>query len=92
MNRKKRNEYKLLAAKLEGKRPLGRTRRRWICNIKTDPREIVWGALSYIGLSQERDKWRAVVNAVMKLQVYKILGNCRVATQLVASRTVLSYE
>jgi hypothetical protein len=53
----------------EGKRPLGRPRRRWADNIKIDLLEIVWGGVDWIGLAQDRDKWRALVNAVMNLRV-----------------------
>jgi hypothetical protein len=55
--------------KPEGKRSLGRPRRRWVDNIKMDLLEIVWGGVNWIGLAQYRDKWRALVNAVMKLRV-----------------------
>jgi hypothetical protein len=54
----------------EGKRPLGRRpRRRWVDNIKMDLREIVWHGMDWIDLAQNRDQWRALVNAVMKLRV-----------------------
>jgi hypothetical protein len=53
--------------KPEGKRPLGRLRCRWVDNIKMDLLEIVWGCVDWIGLAQDRDKWRALVNAVMNL-------------------------
>jgi hypothetical protein len=66
---KKRNVYRLLVGKPEGKRPLGRPRRRWVDNIKTDLLEIAWGDVDWIGLAQDRDKWRALVNVVMNLQV-----------------------
>jgi hypothetical protein len=55
--------------KPEGKRPLGRTRRRWMDNIKMDFRDIGWGSMDWIDQAQERDKWRALVNTVMKLRV-----------------------
>jgi hypothetical protein len=55
--------------KSEGKRPLGRPRRRWVDNIKIDPLEIGRGIVDWIGLAQDRDKWRALVNAVMNLRV-----------------------
>jgi hypothetical protein len=57
--------YRLLVGKPEGKRPLGRPRRRWVDNIKMDLLEIGWGGVDRIGLAQDRDKWRALVNAVM---------------------------
>jgi hypothetical protein len=65
----KRNAYRLLVGKPEGKRPLGRSRRRWVDNIKTDLLERGWGGVDWIGLAQDRDKWRALVNAVMNLRV-----------------------
>jgi hypothetical protein len=52
-----------------GKRPLGRPRRRSVDNIKMDLVEKGWGNVDWIGLAQDRDKWRALVNAVMNLQV-----------------------
>jgi hypothetical protein len=55
--------------KPEGKRPLGRPRRRWVDNIKMDLLEIGWNGLDWIALAQDRDKWRALVNAVMNLRV-----------------------
>jgi hypothetical protein len=65
----KKNAYRLLVGKPEGKRPLGRPRRIWVDNIKMDLLEIGWGSVDWIGLAQDRDKWRALVNAVMKLRV-----------------------
>jgi hypothetical protein len=65
----KRNAYRLLVGKPEGRRPLGRPRRRWVVNIKMDLLEICWGSVDWIGLVQDRDKWRALVNAVTNLRV-----------------------
>jgi hypothetical protein len=65
----KRNVYMLLVGKLEGKRPLGRPRCRCMDNIKMDLLEMGWGGVDWIGLAQDRNKWRAHVNAVMSLQV-----------------------
>jgi hypothetical protein len=65
----KRNAYRLLVGKPEGKRPLGRPRRNWVDTIEVDPLEIGWGGVDWIGLAQDRDKWRALVNAVMNLRV-----------------------
>jgi hypothetical protein len=59
-----RNTCRLLLGKPEGKRPLGRPRCRWLDNIK-----IVWDGADWIGLAEVRNKWRAVVNAVMNLRV-----------------------
>jgi len=55
--------------KLEGKRPLGRPRRRWEDNIKMDLQEVGCGGMDWIDLAEDRDSWRALVNAVMNLQV-----------------------
>jgi hypothetical protein len=63
----KRNTYRLLVRKPEGKRPLGRPRCRWVDNIKVNPLEIGWGCVDWNGLAQDKDKWRALVNAVMNL-------------------------
>jgi hypothetical protein len=65
----KRNAYRLLVGKAEGKRPLERSRCRWVDNIKLDLLGIGWGGVDWIGLAQDRDKWRALVNAVMNLRV-----------------------
>jgi hypothetical protein len=65
----KRNAFRLLVGKPEGNRPLARTRRRWVDNIKMDLGEIGWGGEHWIDLVQVRDKWRALVNAVMNLWV-----------------------
>jgi hypothetical protein len=65
----KRNVYRLLVGKREGKRPLGRPRRRWIDNINMDLIEIGWSGVDWIGMAQDREKWRALVNEVMNLRV-----------------------
>jgi hypothetical protein len=67
--RKKRNAYRLLLGKPEGKGPLVRPRNRWGDNIRMDLGEVGWGDVDWIGLAQDRDKWRAFVNAVMNLRV-----------------------
>jgi hypothetical protein len=64
----KRNACTILVGHPEGKRPLGRPRRRWVDNIKIDLREIGWGGMDWIDLAQDRDQWRALVNTVMNLQ------------------------
>jgi hypothetical protein len=66
---KKRNAYRLLVRKPEGKRPLGRLRRRWVDKIRMDLIAVGWDDVEWIGLAQDRDKWRALVNAVMNLRV-----------------------
>jgi hypothetical protein len=65
----KRNAYKILVEKPEGKRSLGRPRRRWVDNIKMDVREIGWDGMDWIYLAEDRDQWRALVNTVMNLRV-----------------------
>jgi hypothetical protein len=60
---------RILVGKPEGKRPLGRPRRRWVDNIKMDHREIGWDVMDWIDLVQDRDQWRALVNTVMNLRV-----------------------
>jgi hypothetical protein len=61
--------------KPEGKRPLGRPRRRWVNNIKMDLREIGRDGMDWIDLTQDREQWRAVVNTVMNFRVHKMLGS-----------------
>jgi hypothetical protein len=68
-NGEKRNAYRKLAGKPEGKRPLGRPRRRWVDDIKMDLREIGWGVMNRIDLAQDRNQWKALVNTVMNLRV-----------------------
>jgi hypothetical protein len=65
----KRNEYEILVGTPEEKRPLGRPRHRWEDNIKMDLREVGWGGLDWIDLTQDRDQWRALVNTIMDLLV-----------------------
>jgi hypothetical protein len=67
MNGEKRNAYRILVRDLEGKIPLGRTRRKWVDNIKIDLRETGLGDMDRVGLAQDRDKWRALMNTVMNL-------------------------
>jgi hypothetical protein len=88
--REKRNVYRLLVRKPEGKRPIGSPRRRWIDNIKMDLLERGVSVVDWIGLAQDRYRRRALVNSVMNLRVPRNAGNYRVAAQLVASRAVLS--
>jgi hypothetical protein len=62
-------KYRVLMGKQEGKRPLGRPRRRWEDGIRMDLREIGWGSVDWMQLAQDRDRWRALVNTVMNLRV-----------------------
>jgi hypothetical protein len=64
-----RNVYRVLIGKPEGKRPLGRPRRRWEDGIRMDLREFGWGSVDWIQLAQEWYRWRAIVNTVMNLRV-----------------------
>jgi hypothetical protein len=64
-----RNAYRILVGKPEGRRPLGRPRRRGVDNSKTDLREIRWDGVDWVDLAQDRDEWRALVNTVMNLRV-----------------------
>ena len=65
----RRGVYSVLVGKPEAKRPLERPRRRWEDNIKMDTQEVGCGGVDWIQLAQDRDRWRALVNAVMKLRV-----------------------
>ena len=67
--------HRVLVGKPEGKRPLGRPRRRWENNIKMDLQEVGGGCEDSMELAQDRDRWRALVNAVMKLRVPQNAGN-----------------
>jgi len=61
--------YRVLVGKLERKRPLGRPRRRWVDNIRMDLQEVGYGYMDWSGLTQDRDRWRTLVSAVMNLRV-----------------------
>jgi hypothetical protein len=66
---KKGNTYRLLLGKPEGKRPLGRPRRRWVDNIRMDLGEVGWGDVAWIGLAKDRNRWRALVNLVLNFRL-----------------------
>jgi hypothetical protein len=68
-NGEKNKTYYLLSRKSDGRRPLGRPRRRWVDNIKMDLVEIGLGELDWISLAQDKDSWRAFVNVVMTFRV-----------------------
>jgi hypothetical protein len=78
-NGEKRNASRILVGNSEGKRPLGRPRRRLVVNIKMDLREIGWDGRNWTDLAQDRDRWRALVNAVMQLRVPLNAGNFLIA-------------
>jgi hypothetical protein len=66
----KMNAYRLLVGKPEGtRRPVERPRHRWLDNIRMDLVEVRWGDVYWIGLAQDRDRWRALVNSVLNLRV-----------------------
>jgi hypothetical protein len=64
-----RGTYRILVGRPEGRRPLGRPRRRWEENIKMDLQEVGWRGMDWIDMAQDRDRWRALVSAVMNLRV-----------------------
>jgi len=64
-----RGVYRVLVGKPEGKKPLGRLRRRWVDNIRMDLHAVGCGYMNWIGLAQDRDRWRTLVSAVMNLRV-----------------------
>jgi hypothetical protein len=64
-----RNAYRILVGKPEGKRALGRQRRRWVDDIKMDFREIGWDGMGWIGLAENGDQWRALVNTIINIRV-----------------------
>jgi hypothetical protein len=65
----KRNAYRLMVGKPEGKRPLGRPRRRCVDNIKMDLREIGWGGMEWVDLAQDKGYWKVLVNTAINLPV-----------------------
>jgi hypothetical protein len=67
--REKRNAYRLLVGRPEGKRPLSRPRRRCMVNIKMDRGGLGWGVVDWIGLTQDRNRWRVLVNSLLNLWV-----------------------
>ena len=61
--------YRVLVGKPEGKRPLGRPKRRWVDNIRMDLQEVGYGYVDWIGLAQDRDRWRNLASVVMNLRI-----------------------
>ena len=70
-----RGVYRVLVGKPKGRRPLGRPRHRWVDNIRMDLLEVGCGYMDWIGLAQDRDRWRTLVSAVMNLRVPRNAGN-----------------
>jgi hypothetical protein len=71
---RKRNASRLLVGKPDGKIPLGRPRRRWVDNIRIHLGEVGWGDVDWIGLAKDRNRWRALVNSVLNLQVHLVVS------------------
>jgi hypothetical protein len=69
-----RGVYRVLVGKPEGKRPLGRLKRRWEDNINMDLQDVGCGGMDWIELAQDRDRWQALVDAVMNLRFHKMRG------------------
>jgi hypothetical protein len=65
----KRNSYRILVGKPEGKKPLGRPRSKWMDSVKMDFRETGWGGMDWIDLAQDMDQWKAIVQTVMSFRV-----------------------
>jgi hypothetical protein len=65
----KRNPYRMLVGKPEGRRPLGRPRRRWVVNVRMHLAEVGWDDVDWIGVANDRDRWRALVNSVLNLRI-----------------------
>jgi hypothetical protein len=65
----KRNAYRILVGKPEGKRPQGRPRRRWVDNIKMDLTEIGWDSVEWIDMAEDREQWTTLVNTVLNFRV-----------------------
>ena len=86
-----RGVHRVLVRKPEGKRPLGRPRRRWEDNIKMDLQEVGGGCEEWMELAQDRDRWRALVGTVMNLRVPEMRGISRLAAEPVSfsRRTLL---
>jgi len=70
-----RGVYRVLVGIPEGRRPLGRPRRRLEDNIKMDLEDVQWGSMDWIDLDEDRDRWRALVNAIMNFRVPRNAGN-----------------
>jgi hypothetical protein len=65
----RRGAYRILVRRPEGRKPFGRPRHRWGDDIKMDLQEVGWGGMDWIDMAQDRDRWRAVVSAVMNVRV-----------------------
>ena len=82
----------VLVGKLEGRRPLGRPRRRWVNNIRMDLQEVGCGYMDWIGLAQDRDIWRTLVSFVMNIRVSSNAGNSLISCKQISfSRRTLHH-
>ena len=81
-----RGPYRVLAGKPEGKRPLGRPTRRCVDNIRMDLQDVGCGYMDWIGLAQDRDRWRTLVRAVMNLSFREMIGISWLAANQLASQ------
>jgi hypothetical protein len=86
----KKNAYRILVGKPEGKRPLGRPRCRWVDNIKIDLKEIGWGRMDYTDLSQDRKQWSALVN-IGSIKCWQVLEQLHNQWLLKKGSAPLSY-
>ena len=77
----RRGVYRVLVGKPGGKRPLGRPRRRWEDNIKIDLQAVGYEGMDWVQLAQDRDRWRAFMNAVMNFRVRKMRGISGLASE-----------
>jgi hypothetical protein len=68
-NGEKRNAYRTLVGNIEGKRPLGRPRHKWVDRIKMDLREIGWNGVDWMDMAQDRVQWRVLVNTLLNFRV-----------------------
>ena len=89
---KRKEAYKVLVGKTEGKRPLGRPRRRCENNIKMDLQEVGWEGMDWIDLAQDRERWRALVKVVMNLRVPQNAGNFLAENWLASQEGLCSME
>jgi hypothetical protein len=92
MDGEERGVYRVLVGKPEGKTPLGRPGHRWEDNIRMDLKEMGCDGMDWIGLAQDRDRWRALMNVVMNLRVPSNAGNFLTSCELVSfsRRTLLN--
>jgi hypothetical protein len=78
--------------KTEGKRPLGRPRRRRVDNIRTDLGEVRWGDVNWIGLAQDRNRWRTLVSSLLNLRVPRHAGKCWAIINIIREGVMIIYN